>query len=688
MVRFLRRTILMITLLVAAACQPAVTDLPTFVPEPTDLPTSTPTLTPTSTRQPRSTSTPTAVPILGRFATDPNQIGYVRVVHAAPDTAQIDVYVDSTNLASNVEYGLSTGRTNVLAGDYDIRVTERGVSPDDQTLALSNLTIEVGQSWILVLGGIDDAVSITTVEESNEPLNDNESRVNFVHAVPLAPTVKGQQNGVDLSPLFDFGQQSGGITVSSGESTLTFATSEQTLRDYPVNLFPRTHYTLILIGRSDALETLSVLAIDHPVAGLVTMRVIHAAQAIDAIDVLLNDEPLVENIAYATASDRQTRTDGSHSVSIYIAGDRATPLLEDVTVNAVASDTLSLIVMGSADNLQVLVFRDDLSEIRADTGRIAFVNALENVPAVQVGLDSTISPDIGVIGYGQAGNTYAINLGTSRIFWQQVNGGIAEDVENFLIESGRSYLYLLTGVEGNPLFFSEPVPVSQEVVALPTDLNDTPSPRIRIRIVNATEEGIPVDFVLNNDALASNLAYGQGTGFFEVIPGTLPLTIRQSNNPELQVQRDFRLVETGDYSVFVYGPNYDLSAIALTDSNLVFDEQAVTLRIVNLSLDETINFGLVAAPATDPLSLPITPAPTVPLGLPILVQRTNYRSASAPAFGVGGIQDLIVSDNRTGVIGYRIRSFDFQVGVHYDVIATYSMQTGEIRAFLLQYPER
>jgi hypothetical protein len=693
--------VLVLIALVMLACQPQETELPTLVPEPTTAPSLTPSETPPPTLEPTPTPQATNVPVFGRFATDPPQIGTLRVLHAAPDTGQIDLYVEAAALASNIEFGLSTGRTNILAGTYTLTVTPRGVLPGEDTLVTAPLTVNVGQSVLAVFSGVADAPSLTLVDESSEPLQDNESRVNFVHAVPLAPMVKGAVSGVDVSPLFDFGQQSGAIVVlSSPNAMLSFASSEQPLASIPLTLFPRTHYTAVLTGRSDALDSLTILLFENQVAGLVTMRFIQVMQGAAEVDVYLDGQPVADGLAYRSASERRTETDGSHVLSVYPAdADPATttPLVDDFNFSATTSDQLSVILYGNeSEGYQVTLFRDDLSPLRPDEGRIAFGNMLPGVQSAQVGLNSTVMETLGTVGYGQVSAYLPILLGENRVFWQEVGGGFLEDTENFLIEGGRSYLYLLTGDTENPVVFSESVPVSAgEVVALPTSefpldtsaAEPTPANRTRIRVINATESGIPINFTLNGQLLADNLQYTQSTDLIEITPGTLPMIIQQSDNPALIVQRDLRLADFGDFGLFIYGPNYDVSAIAFPDVLLRTDEDAVTVRMVNLSLDETISFSLALAPATDPLTLPATPPPSVPLGLPFIVFRTGYRSVSPPSFGIVGVQDLLVADDRNNTIGYRFRSFNFEAGVHYDVVGTYAMQTGEIRAFILPYPQ-
>src|SRR5690606_2180140 len=146
-------------------------------------------VTPTATVEPSPEPTATPPQILGRFATDPAQIGYLRVVHVAPEAGAVDMYVDTSPMVSGLEYGLASGRTNVIHGSYSVHVVERGTQPpaeeqtSDSVLASVPVELPIGRSLLLVLTETSDELRLNVFEESSEPLSSGMSRVSVVHAV-------------------------------------------------------------------------------------------------------------------------------------------------------------------------------------------------------------------------------------------------------------------------------------------------------------------------------------------------------------------------------------------------------------------------------------------------------------------------------------------------------------------------
>ncbi|MBC8170379.1 MAG: DUF4397 domain-containing protein [Anaerolineae bacterium] len=394
-----------------------------------------------------------------------------------------------------------------------------------------------------------------------------------------------------------------------------------------------------------------------------------------------------------------------HFVSVFAAGAdpvSTPPLLGDIQLNAAVGENLALMVMGTTDDLSLLAFKEDLSPLAPNTARIAYINARADVPVVQVGNSSSIRPDIGRVGFAQASAYFPMDAGGYRIFWQRADevGGTVEDVEGFNFEGGMTYLYMMTGNSENPVFFSEAVPAVQEVLALPTsvdgsvvEVSATRRPVTRIRLINALDEPFAIDVLVNGSAVATNLALGQGTPFSEVPTGTFAVTIRVLGLELPVVEREFRLLDIYDYSLFVYGPILDPQLQAFDDSRFFFDPEISTVRLISMSRDEALTVGLVEAEATDPSSPVVQstpgvddPPPMIPLGTRYLSQAIASLKASPQTPTLGGLHDLIVSDNRTGVVAHQIRGFNFEAGAHYDVIVTYPPATNTIQVFLLRYP--
>src|SRR5687768_3504343 len=131
----MRHTLLIFLMILMAACQPADSPLPTVVSIETQEVAPTIAPSPTITLTPRRTQSVS----LGNAVNDPEQTGYLRVIHAAPDIPSVDVYVETTLFNPNLGSGQVTGKTPILAGSYTVKFMPRGASSDQVALAQTGI---------------------------------------------------------------------------------------------------------------------------------------------------------------------------------------------------------------------------------------------------------------------------------------------------------------------------------------------------------------------------------------------------------------------------------------------------------------------------------------------------------------------------------------------------------------------
>jgi hypothetical protein len=703
----------LLVLFCITACQPSVN--PTGEPETVDGTTVaelTEENTPTATQEPSPEATATPPQILGRFATDPAQIGFLRVVHAAPDTPPVDVYVNSSPLVSGLEYGLATGRTNVINGQYTVYIVERGSEPPASgaapasPLASAGIDLPVGASILLVLTGTADQLTLTLFEESNEPLDAELSRVSVIHAVPAAAEVTVQQNGETIINPVGLGQRSENVELPNAETVLDFVIDGETVFSYPFNPLPRTDYMLVFHGRMSAEEDVpdqyGVLAYDHLVSGRAEVRAINASTAATSLDIYLNGQLFSPNVGANSAGERQTIPDGQYNIAVYPAGadvqGEAAPLVE--TQFTLLPDTAqALIITGGDEFLQVLPFAEDLSPLAPDTARIAYINALESAPAAQVGNGSAVRSDIGTIGFGQGSAYIPINVGTGRVFWSS-DEGFLEDIE-FQAEAGSSYLYFLTGNE-TPFILSEAVEVDEALADVPQGIDDllfTPDPGTRVRVINVNEASISLDFTASGIAVASDLAFGESSDFQRIDSAQFPITISQAGSATPLLERDLRLANSGDTTIIVYGSTDNLTLLAISEQDFDHRSLRTNIRFINASGEETVPMGLIVtepseapdeASTADPVSTDeaATGRVSIPVGSNFLVDSQSPLTASAQIPLPLNAADFIIADNRSNLVGARLRNVALEQNRDYDIVAIYLPRTDSIRAVFIPYPEQ
>lgn len=687
----LRWLVVSLSCLLLIACQPQTPEaLPTVFVIPTETEQPIPSETPT----PAPTSTATPAPITGRFATDPTLIGFIRVVHAAPDTAPIDVFIENIAFTRNLEYQLSTRRENIIAGTYQFTITPRN---DSAPLVSSTITIAIGQSLIVVFNGTNDALNINVYEESNAPLQGNESRVNFIQAVPRAPLVKAQRETIDLSPELDFGQESGVIVMPSGQTTLSLTSSEQVIASTPITLRPRTHYTLIMVGSIDQPESITFLQFDFSVAGITQVRVINMTQLVEPIDLYLEDTLIAQNITYGTTGPRTDVQGGPQEIRVYATGAdpaNSAPLLQVDSTRLEEGASVSLIVMGSANALRLLPYLDDLSPTRPDFGRIAYINALESAPVAQIGSGSGLDDSILPIAYGQGSPAIPLNMGTHRLYWADANGSVIEDLPTFNMEGGRSYLYILTGRSDQPVIISEGLSTNEALIeatlAGPNFIPTQERAQTRVRVTNVLESQVSIDVVINNEIIATNLGYGQGTLYAPVITGRLPVQVRISGTTQVIYQSDVSVTQLESYTLIMFGSNEGANLYSIIDNLSGIRTGQSSLRFINIGQNEEQLFSLVARPPSGLIPSPVDPRFTpVPITLPI---GTDYLIEEVARLEVSFVSvtpnpyDLILVDRLTNSGFVQLSNITLEANVLYDVIAYTIGPDFSPRMVLIRYP--
>ncbi|MDP9363778.1 MAG: DUF4397 domain-containing protein [Chloroflexota bacterium] len=145
----------------------------------------------------------------------------VRLVHAAIDAADVDVYAEDSPLAQGLAFGNATEYVNLPAGDgRQLRVAAAGTSPDESILD-AEVDLEAGQAYQIVAGGQGEELEAIVSEVNLTPLPENQARIRVVHASPDAGNVDvGIAEGPTVVEGIEAGNASPYATVDAGAYTL------------------------------------------------------------------------------------------------------------------------------------------------------------------------------------------------------------------------------------------------------------------------------------------------------------------------------------------------------------------------------------------------------------------------------------------------------------------------------------
>ena len=690
------RTIFTILIILMTGC--ASTVEPTATPTPTGTPTSTPTATPL----PQPTALPSVLELTR--ASDPSQLAHLSVIHAA-DVPTFDVYVERLAVATNMSFGQSTQPSNIVAGEYFLRVVLAGVRPDSgEFLYEAPIALRPGDSLLFIFTGTQDALAMSFFPLQLEPLDQDQSRVTIIHAMPNGPVVTVFEDEAQLSSPLPFGKAAFPMSLSPNETTLTFQAENGPLTTHTLNLFERFSYTLVIAGTPD---NPVIVDLRLAVPGLANIRALNASSAIGPVDIYLDDLILASNLEYTRRSDRQTKAAQVYTARVYATGaDRETvdPLVSEQVV-ANDDDTITLLLMGEPQDLRVVTYREDLSRTQPDESRVTFVNTLPQVPRVRIDTHFRLLTEVGDLGYAQQPNPVELESGTYLFSWLTVTNnettGLVELAENVVLEPGRSYLYLLTGrLQEPPIILSDDVGVDEQLADLDTGELPTATPEIptQLRFVNANKGGLPLNILVDGQLLYSGLVYGGTSAITPISAGDHSIETQFADTGQVIAQSDITIEAQTPYTVVVHGFGTEPVALLLVnDSDVDLGGNSATFRLMNLTIIGDSMMGL-ATSVTNPENEPPSQFSESPqsetfrrslaFGIEKVPGITDIDKGmtSGVTFAPAGLHDLHVIDSARNEVAASIRKIDLQPGQHYDVIAFQNPGSMLVEGFILPYP--
>lgn len=285
----------------------------------------------------------------------------VRVVHGAPSAPAVDVYVTAPNAAlagttptlANVPFKTISSVLQVAAGSYQIRVTAAGSKDavfDAGTVALAagaDLVLvavdqNIGASPISLIGLTTDAAA------PRFELTDTRAQLRAFHASPDAPNVDILVDNALAAGNVPYLTAVGFVAVPSGARNVKVnaAGTATTVINVTPTLAAGKAYTAYAVG---FLAGISALLVEDnlaaPTTGNAKIRVIHGSPDAPNVDILANNNRVLANVPFKTASDYLVVPAGAYNFKVNVAGTATTAAQADVTL--VAGKVYTAIAVGS-----------------------------------------------------------------------------------------------------------------------------------------------------------------------------------------------------------------------------------------------------------------------------------------------------------------------------------------------------
>lgn len=328
----------------------------------------------------------------------------IRALAASPDAPPLDVYLDSTLLASDVTYSTLTPVSAFSSGNHTLALVTAGGDPKRQTLTSTDTTLDANAFLLIVATGYLSDLRLQTYEQDSSGLDDTgDARVRSINLVPDAPDITlaradGTMLGSTAPPL----AASAYTTTPAGQYALTAMPS--TGKAQPVSLADMTFladetYDIALIGeyressvRAVAIVTATSLpcGISRQVGGPATgcVRVLNADADQAPFDVYLEDSPsaVASRVAYGTATPTLTIPAGATELLLMPAGTPPddTHRIGRLSVSGEEGDGVLVIASGNPGKVRLKAFDDVNDPVGGTLAREQVINAASGFGAANV----------------------------------------------------------------------------------------------------------------------------------------------------------------------------------------------------------------------------------------------------------------------------------------------------------------
>ena len=185
------------------------------------------------------------------FVSEPVEVAYVSIYHAAPDAPDLDIVVDGRVINYNpFDYTSYSGYLNFFTGDREIKFKATSAN---NALVDTTFSLEDGKAYSLfAVNKLPDVEALLVVDTAATPAT-GKAMVRFVHLSPDAPTFDVLVSG-EGNPLFagrSFKQATSFREVDADTYTFEIksaGSSDVVLSAEDVEILPGRFYTIITRG--------------------------------------------------------------------------------------------------------------------------------------------------------------------------------------------------------------------------------------------------------------------------------------------------------------------------------------------------------------------------------------------------------------------------------------------------------
>jgi hypothetical protein len=441
-------------------------------------------------------------------------------------------------------------------------------------------------------------------------------------------------------------------------------------RNHLSRLLSISHVVVLLVALITAMAGLAPGALAQQATPTVTgvpdptVRVVHASPDAPAINILVDGQPLAQNVAFGSASEYAALSPGDHQVQV-VPTDGGAPII-DQTVTFDGWTSTILAVVGQLANIQLQTNAVDITETEAGQARLRVVNAVPDAPAISVGVSGTDEPLVDGVQFPNASDYQNINPGTYDLDVRNNDSGeTLLAVPGIQVEAGQVYDLFALGQAANGSVQLLPL-VTPVATACSATLGVGQPTDSCLRVINAAPDAGPIDVYIGEAPVAEGLAFGAASTFAAAPNGEQQLRVVPAGAPVDQAVIDMTqgLTAGSAAEIIVTGLADDLQAtIAGVDLRALPQNQA-RVRVVHASPDlEAIDVATAGGP---------TP-----------FEGIDFRGQSGYVVFDAGTYSFQLRENGNNTLLLEALDVPIEPGMVYDIVVIGQSENGTLQMMIL-----
>lgn len=196
----------------------------------------------------------------GQYRDEP-MTSYIRILHASPDSPNVDVFANNKRIVKDLSYKQFTEYLPLPSGSYVIKIYPAGTKTNpvlSTTLGISPKSVNT-----VAVTGLLPGISLFTIPEPPVSQVTGRACIRFVHLSPDSAALDlTTPNGDKIFANVGYKGVTGYSCVPSGRHSIqvrTAGTNRVLINDPYLRLLPNRYYTIYTVGTSGGTVPLQIL---------------------------------------------------------------------------------------------------------------------------------------------------------------------------------------------------------------------------------------------------------------------------------------------------------------------------------------------------------------------------------------------------------------------------------------------